>query len=291
MRWPILFLSLLTATACGTVTPGTVTVGVWLTAPTEGERYHVYRGGRITSGPNWDYYSLPTTEQRAVWTAQEGEGGTEDESITFAGKDGQPVNVDIGIAYQIVDTDEAIEAMIRKYGPNLDVTLDGRVRDATRNALNMCASTYAVESIYGEKKSEIMACVEKAVNDEYEPNGLHIARITLNSEIRLPQTVKTAMEASIAASQEAEKTRRQLEQTVAEGEKTVAQAEADAKATRLRAEAEAAANEILTKSITPELIRLKEMDVARIQAEKWNGALPTTVMGSDVPMILDMRSR
>ena len=277
----ISFASLLPVSGCATVTPGTAVIGVWVTSPTEAERYTVIRGGRYWSGVNWDYYKIPTIEQRSVWTQAVTEGSPTDESISFAGKDGQPVNVDIGIGYIVAEKDEDLIKMVKLYGLDLDQTIDGRVRDSVRNALNMCASTYNVEAIYGEQKQAIMDCALNKLQTEYGPNGLNFTRLTLNSEVRLPDKVKTAMEASTAASQEAEMTRRQVEQAKAEGEKTLATAEADAQSTLARATAQAQANDLLSKSLTPQVIEQQKLDVQRKWVEKWNGVLPTTALGSD----------
>jgi regulator of protease activity HflC (stomatin/prohibitin superfamily) len=181
--------------------------------------------------------------------------------------------------------------MAKRYGTDLDEVIDGRVRDSTRNALNLCAADLTVDAIYGEQKGALLGCVQERLNAEYEPNGLRIVRVTLNSEVRLPPKVREALEASIAASQEAERTRRQLEQTRAEGEKTIAKATADAEASRLRAEADAVANRTLAESLTPELLEFRRLEVARTQAERWDGHLPQTLLGEGVPILFDAGGR
>jgi regulator of protease activity HflC (stomatin/prohibitin superfamily) len=130
-----------------------------------------------------------------------------------------------------------------------------------------------------------MECAHKLVRDEYEPNGLLIERLTLNSEIRLPTKVREAMEGRITASAEAERVRREVETIEAEGAKKIAAARAEAEALRLEAESEAAADKARASAITPETIRLKELEVQAAYAEKWNGQLPTTIMGDSVPLL------
>jgi regulator of protease activity HflC (stomatin/prohibitin superfamily) len=278
-----MILSLLLA--CSTVTPGNAVLAVNVATDNDADRYSIIRGGRYWAGPNTDYYDIPTTEQRAVWARSSEEGATHDESITFAGVDGQPVNVDIGVAYIVAPSDEAIIGLAKKYGPQLDQIIDTRVRDSTRNAMNLCAGSYTVEQLYGEAKGSLMECAHKMVRDEYEPNGLLIERLTLNSEIRLPTKVREAMEGRITASAEAERVRREVETIEAEGAKKIAAARAEAEALRLEAESEAAADKARASAITPETIRLKELEVQAAYAEKWNGQLPTTIMGDSVPLL------
>ena len=285
------FMSMLLLTSlsgCASITPGSVVLQVNLTTTEDADRYTVIHGGRYWPGlsPGYEFYDIPVMEQRSVWSRDISEGNPVDESVSFAGKDGQAVNADIGIGYQVNPDDQALISMVRKYGPNLSIVIDGRVRDSTRNSLNRCASTFTVEQIYGEQKGAILDCALKELQTEYNPNGLGITRLTLNSDIRLPASIKTAMESANAATQKAIQSRNEVDSTRAEGEKAVAAAQAQAEATRIRSEAEAAANKVLAESITPTLLELKRLEVQKAQAEKWNGQLPTTVLGGDsIPMI------
>jgi regulator of protease activity HflC (stomatin/prohibitin superfamily) len=284
---PLLLLGLGALTGCNSVPPGHVVMAVDLSTSDDASRYSIIHGGRYWPGvsPNTDYYEIPVMEQRSVWSATPGEGHPIDESISFAGVDGQVVNVDIGLGYQLNPDDAAIEGMVRKYGPVLHTTIDGRVRDTVRNSLNICAGTYTVEQIYGADKGELLNCALEKTNAEYEPNGLKITRLTLNSEVRLPPKIKVAMESANAATQQANQASNEVAVATAEGQKRVAAATADAQSITVTAQAQAEANRILAASITPELIKLKEIEVQRAQAEKWNGVLPTTVMGGATPFV------
>ncbi len=294
-------VGLMTMSGCSTVTPGEVTISVTVCGTTtDADRYSVIHSGRYWSGPCTEYYKIPTREQRAVWTKSANEGSPNDESISFSGVDGQPVNIDMGVGYMVnADVDEDIITMVRTYGPDLESTIDSRVRDSARDSLNMCAASneYTVQDIYGAKKDELLNCAEKSLQDEFNDNGLIITRLTLNSEIRLPPTIKSRMEEAQAATQEADKVRRQIEMTEAEGAKTIAEARARAEArkldadsaaeaTQIRAEAEAESNRIITRSLTPEVLKMRELEIQLKQAERWDGKLPQTVMGGDVPMIM-----
>lgn len=281
-----LFLPILALlTACSTVPPGAVVLADNVAAATQAERFTVIRGGRYWPGVNTNYYELPIREQRSVWAQALTEGNPTDDSITFAGKDGQPVNCDVAVGYALVESDQAIIDMVMTYGPALDATIDGRVRDSVRSSLNMCASTMAVEQIYGDQKGPLFECALARVQAEYGPKGLNIVRLTLNSEVRLPDRVREAMEAANAATQQAIQVRNEVEKTRAEGEKRVAAAQAEAEATRVRAEAEAAANRLLTESLTPAVLESRRLEVQAQIAAKWNGALPATMMGESVPLL------
>lgn len=295
MRKRVLPFLMALLAGCSTVEPGTVVVRAQVCGDvTDAERYTVIHSGRYWLTPCRDHYTLPTREQRAVWTRDISERSVSDESITFAAVDGQSVNVDVGVSYSLAVEDESIVKMILTYGPALEQTIHSRVRDATRHALNMCAAEndLKVQDIYGASKVTLFDCAEKRVKGEFNANGLVISRLTLNSEVRLPAQIKEAMERSQKATQDADRARREIEQAEAEGQKKLATARAEAEAIRLRAEAEAEANRIITSSLTPEVLEMRRLEVQLESARRWNGSLPTTMLGNQPPfLLLDLQER
>lgn len=45
------------------------------------------------------------------------------------------------------------------------------------------------------------------------------------------------------------------------------------------------------KGITPQLLELRRLELRQLELEKWNGALPTTLMGGNVPVIVNPNSK
>lgn len=82
-----------------------------------------------------------------------------------------------------------------------------------------------------------------------------------------------AIEAKQAAEQLALKAQRDLERVKIEAEQKVAQAKAEAEALRLQKE-----------NVTPELVKLRQIEAAMRAIEKWNGHLPRVTAGA-VPFI------
>lgn len=281
---PVLFM----LGGCTTVTPGTVVLEVPVCGG--GEQPAVLRQGRYWPALAYctNYYEIVSREQRAVWNASSTEGASVDESITFAGKDGQKVNVDVGVGYVIAPDDAAVIGMVQTFGYDLAQTIHTRVRDSVRNGLNMCASTMSVDEIYGPRKEELFKCAEGKVQEEFNPKGLLITRLTLNSEVRLPHQVQEAMEASTAATQNAQRVEREVASAEAEGKKTVATAKAEAEAALMKANAQAEANRVIAASITPELLKLRELEIEQKKAEQWDGKLPVVSGGSGSSMIMDV---
>ena len=294
-----ILLAALLLIGCSTVTPGEVVVAVDVCADssTSESNYTVIRSGRYWPAFAWctDHYDIVSREQRAVWTKSLEEGSRIDQSISFAGGDGQSVNIDVGVGFVIGDTDADVIRMVNTFGFDVSNTIDGKVRDAVRDSLNMCASKYTVQDIYGEKKDPLMQCAKKRVQDEFNAKGLYVTRMTLNSRVRLPERVRKEMEAATAAAQETRRVTQEVERTKAEGLKTVAAAEAgalaqeaEARGVLAAAEGQAKANKVLAQSITSSLIQLKKLDIEMVKAKQWDGKLPTITGGGEGALILDV---
>jgi regulator of protease activity HflC (stomatin/prohibitin superfamily) len=87
------------------------------------------------------------------------------------------------------------------------------------------------------------------------------------------------MEKAQAATQEADRTQREVEIAKADAEKRVIAAQAEADANMIRAKGEAEANKLLTESLTSQVLDLRRMEVEEARIAKWNGSVPTTVLG------------
>lgn len=280
----MLSLLIMLFTGCASsIPPGSIMLKVDNNAA-EDSRYNISRSGTYTCyGLYTECYLIDLTEHRIVWNKAITEGNPFDESITFSGSDGQAVNVDVSTAYQILGSDEQIVALARKYTAEgihqADNLVNTRVRDATRDSLNRCAQTMTVEQIYGERRSEVFDCALLMLQAQYEPEGLHIERLNLNGAVRLPATIQTSMEARISMTADADRVRREVDKVTAEGEKTIAAATAAAEATRIQSEAQATADKLRASAITPETLRLRELEIQAAAIEKWNGQLPVSTSG------------
>ncbi|CAM3473083.1 Prohibitin family protein [Hydrogenibacillus schlegelii] len=82
-----------------------------------------------------------------------------------------------------------------------------------------------------------------------------------------------AVEEKLTAEQKALKAQRDLERVKVEAQQKIEQAKAEAEALRIQRE-----------QITPELLRLREIEVQRMAVEKWDGKLPN-VTGGAVPFL------
>lgn len=262
--------------ACSKVPAGNVGVKVYLLGKSKGVDSEELGPGRYWVGYNEELYLFPTFTQNYTWTRDKQEGSPVDESITFQTAGGMNVNGDVGISYSI--DPKKVNLIFQKYRRGIDEITGTFLRNMVRDAFVAEASTRDVEYIYGKGKAELLSSVEKRVREQVKPIGIIIERIYFVGGLRLPDKVTQAINAKLQATQQAQQVRREVDRTRAEAEKEVVQAEGEAKAILARAKARAKANEMLSKSITVELIQYEAM-------KKWDGILPRVSGGSaPIPM-------
>lgn len=169
--------------------------------------------------------------------------------------------------------------------------------------------------------AEIQAKLQTEVQQEIEayarPYGYTVSQIFLQ-DITLPEVIMTQVTNTKIREESVNQAKAELARVQQETQQAVAKAEADrqsrenqaranerdadadfyiakkaAEAKLYGAQKESEANNVLQKTITPEMTRWKELDVEMIRANKYKGDVPTTVVGGDMgsKMIMDLRQK
>lgn len=258
----------LAAVACSKVPAGNVGVKVYLLGSEKGVDNEVLNPGRYYIGWNEELYLFPTFTQNYTW---EGKGVNGGKSFTFQTIEGMVVSADVGISYQVMP--EKVSTIFQKYRRGIDEITDTYLKNMVRDAIVTEASRIRVESVYGSGKEDLIKAVEKRVRDQIEPVGLKVERIYWVGQFDLPPEVIEKINAKVNADQITTQKIAELEQTKADAQKRIAEAEGEKQAAILRAEGESEANRIVTESINETLIRYR-------QTEKWDGVLPKVTSGA-----------
>jgi regulator of protease activity HflC (stomatin/prohibitin superfamily) len=278
----IVILMLFSARSCTTVPAGQVGVIVHLLGSSKGVDAEEVGVGRYWLGWNDELYLFPTFTQNDTWKDKD--------SITFQTREGLNVNADIGISYHIDPT--KVATVFQKYRKGIEEISDIYLHNMVRDALNKASSTQDVESVYGQGKAELLETAENSVKKEVESIGIVIEHIYWASPLHLPETVVENINRKINATQMALTRENEIQQTKAEAQKAIeeangkaasqlAVAKAEAESVRIKGEAEADAINAKSKALnaSPQLVQYEI-------AQKWDGALPTYTMGSSsIPML------
>ena len=209
-------------------------------------------------------YEFPTFIQHKVWTADTNEDSPTNEEFTVTTKDGLSVSFDVGLDYQVIP--EKVPQIFSTYRKDLSQITNEFIRTKVRNAFNTLASNYAAEELVS-KRGTYENEVRNRLNAEMKTAGFEINQIAIIGKIRLPTNIEAAINSKIQAVQEAIRAENEKQRVIAEAAKRIEEAKGYAEATRIRAEAEAGANEALSKTLSPAIIQ-------KMYIEKWDGKLP-----------------
>ena len=106
------------------------------------------------------------------------------------------------------------------------------------------------------------------------------------TDIKYPKIITDAQESAAERREAIQKEEAQLAISQAQLQRELQEARLQRAIDKEKADTEAEAQMILAKSIDPQVMRLRELDIQRSWIEKWDGQLPSTVLGDkSVPMV------
>ena len=265
---------------------------------------------QVTTGalePGWAFINpftqaiqeYPVTIQTYSMVQKSSEGQTDgDDSIKVQSNEGQQLNLDVVIQYQVV-RQQAGDLYQDWGGADINIVEDRVVRQYTRSQVPVIASQYGWEGITSSKRGQIVQEVAKTLETEFARRHLQLVSFGIR-EVHLPKALQDALDTKIKAQQAAEQQKYQLEQArvradqdvaeatgranalqaqaTGEAQATLLRAKADSEAALIRAEADAKANLVLAKSVTSDLIRYQ-------QVQRWDGKLPVFSGSNATPLI------
>jgi regulator of protease activity HflC (stomatin/prohibitin superfamily) len=280
----ILAIASLGIGGCTRIEPGHVGIESFLSGGENGDMEVTVGPKRIWYWPlTTDVIEYPTFVQTRTWTRSVEEGNPTNEEVSFNSKEGLTITADISLSYQL-NAMKADSFYAKFRSDDLNTFTGGFLRNIARDQFNAVASTYSVEQLYGDKKSEFLAKVRDAVNAQVNQYGIKIEQFGFVGAPRLPQTIINTLNAKIEATQRAMQSENELRVANAEAAKEVAVAEGRAKADVARAEGVAKANAALVQSLTPQLLEWERLKIA----QKWNGVLPTVQAGGSNGMMFQL---
>lgn len=236
------------------------------------------------------------------------------DSVPCVMKDQQTINMDTTTAWSV---DPARVGDLYRMRPNVPLSGNSSgqdiatlvVRSEIRAGIRDACTQFGWEETYGPRRAEYEAAAEKAVQGRLEPVGIKVRTVSIR-DMDPSQALDALITARLKGQQEIESAMFQLQQAERAGAAEVAKARAaallqeeqskgalvkaradaeqadvatKAEASRIRAlaEAEAEANRARAASITPTLVDFEKW-------KRWNGQMPTTVLGNDPTMRVEV---
>lgn len=210
-----------------------------------------------------------------------------DESFSIPTSDGKTVRVNLEFSYRF-DEARVAETFTMFKGKNGETIKNTFIKPKIIAWTQEVSAQYPVTDIFGDKRTEINAELDKYLREKFEPYGIIIDTVNF-TDISVDDETAAAIQKKVNAQQELElanieaqtaKVQANKDKEVAQiqAEKSIIEANTKAETTRIAAEAEAQANREIASSLTPELIE-------KIKYERWNGQVPTVTGGSSIVSI------
>jgi regulator of protease activity HflC (stomatin/prohibitin superfamily) len=262
----------------------TVVFGSWYTID-QGERGVILRNGAITAtvGPGlgfkmpWiddvEYISLQSHNKRF-------------ENVASYSKDQQPAQITISVNYHAVP--DQVADLYARYGSLEGAesrSVDPRVYEQLKNVFGRFNAVTAIQD-RARLNLEVEQALRSAITGPVQVESIQIENIDFSD------AYEKSIEDRMLAEVEVQKLHQNAEREKVQAEIVVIQAKAKADAVRAEAEAEGAAIKIRGEAeatairVRGEALGQNPNLVLLTQAERWNGALPTTMVpGSTVPFL------
>ena len=264
----------------------TVLGGSWYTID-QGERGVVLRNGAITgvADPGLGF-KMPLVD-RVVDIDIRTQAQLYENVLAYS-RDQQTAGLTVSVNYR-VPADQVV-SVYENYGGVEQLrarVLDRRVYDETKNVFGRFNAATAIQD-RSRLVAEVQAAIQEAVQGPIIIDSVQLENIDFSDAYE--QSIEQRMLAEVEVQrvqQNAERERVQAEiaviQAQAQAEARIAQATAEAQAVRLQGEAEADAIQARGDALreNPELIQL-------VQAERWNGQLPTTMLPNTTVPFMNM---
>lgn len=210
------------------------------------------------------------------YLSSEKKGDSEkDESFNIPTSDGKTVKVNLEFSYRF-DSEKISNTFTQFKGKSGEEVKDSFIKPKIIAWTQEVSATYPVTDIFGDKRTQINTDLDTYLKEKFKPYGIIIDTVNF-TDISVDDETAKAIQKKVTAQQELELANIEKQKAKVQAEQKVIDAQGEADAKKIAAEAEAKANKEISKSLTSELIE-------KIKYEKWNGEVPQ-VQGSSTPII------
>ncbi|KKM74921.1 hypothetical protein LCGC14_1395520 [marine sediment metagenome] len=183
-----------------------------------------------------------------------------------ASKDLQDIQTKVALNYHL--SPEEVPLLYQRIG----LKFQERIIDpAIQEAVKAVTARFTAEELI-TRRPEVRTEIQESLRIRLAKSYIIVDDFNIVN-FQFSEEFDKAVEQKVTAEQLKLKAERDLERIIIEKQQAITRAEAEAEALRLQ-----------KQEITPDLIRLREIEVQRLAVEKWDGILPK-VTGDSIPFI------
>ena len=183
-------------------------------------------------------------------------------------KDLQKVsNIKIAVNYG-VDKQKA-NILYREVGKDFNSIM---IEPAIYETMKSAIANYTAEELV-TKRQEVSNLAQETLTNKLKDKGINITSLSM-IDLSFSEEFDQAIEKKQVVEQQTQQAKYELEKAKVENEKKIENAKAEAEVMKQQ-----------NQEITDKTLELKRLEVQQKLIEKWNGQLPTTTLGENIPML------
>jgi len=233
--------------------------GSWYTI-SAGHRGVIVRLGAVQSGVQQEGFHLKLPWIESVYEINV-QVQADAVDANAASHDLQIVTTKIVTNFNLVP--EAVDQVYQKIGVDYMPKI---ISPAVQEIVKAVTAKYTAEELI-TKRADVKMQIKQLLTERLITYHIQVVDISI-ADFNFSKAFNDAIEAKQVAEQQVSTARNRLESVKVEAEQKIAQAQAEAKSLELQ-----------KAQITPDLIKLREVENQTKAIEKWNGVLPTYTTG------------
>lgn len=182
-------------------------------------------------------------------------------------RDMQTVQVSIAVNYNV--RKDTANTLYREVGTDYEKII---ISPAILETIKSTMAQYTAEELI-TKRAEVSNKIQETLKGKITKRGFDVTEFNITN-IDFSEEFDKAIEAKAVKQQEVVTAKAELEKQKIQNEKEVSIAEKDAKVMKLQ-----------NKEITEKTLQLKKLEVQEQLIKKWDGKLPSTTLGENIPML------
>lgn len=211
--------------------------------------------------PFYKVNEFPVSQQQLVLSNNPADynSSSHDDWHVDAPADGGMVKLNLTVNYNFMP-DRVTSLYERFRGMDGDTLVENMVQNLIIAYIKEVTPRFSVMDIYSTKRADVGQAITEYLNSKLnEEYGINIAS-ALIIDVQLDETLMQKIQAKEQAKQDAEKAELDKQTAIAQAETDKVKAQAKADIAIIEAKAEAKANRLISNSITPELVQMKEAE-------------------------------
>lgn len=227
----------------------------------DGVQDEVLQQGVHFINPFYKVNEFPVSQQQLVLSNNPADynSNSHDDWHVDAPADGGMVKLNLTVNYNFMP-DRVTSLYERFRGMDGDTLVENMVQNSIIAYIKEVTPRFSVMDIYSTKRADVGQAITEYLNSKLnEEYGINIAS-ALIIDVQLDETLMQKIQAKEQAKQDAEKAELDKQTAIAQAETDKVKAQAKADIAIIEAKAEAEANRLISNSITPELVQMKEAE-------------------------------